>query len=67
LQEEFVKIHGGNLDDLRKRVNGAKIKELFSWSLTTEDRKCIQTVLDMSAEFGFVDKRYSVEDITFPY
>ena len=67
LQEEFVKINGGNLDDLRKRVNGSKIKELYSWSLTAEDRKCIQTVLDMSAEFGFVDKRYSVEDITFSY
>ncbi len=67
LQEKFVKIHGGNLDELRKRVNGSKIKELYSWSLTAEDRKCIQAVLDMSAEFGFVDKRYSVEDITFPY
>lgn len=67
LQEEFVKTHGGNLHELQKRRNGSKIKELYSWSLTTEDKKCIQAVLDLSAEFGFVDKRYSVEDITFPY
>ncbi len=67
LQEEFVKIHGGNLDEIRKRANGSKIKDLYAWSLTHEDRQCIQAVMDMSAEFGFVDKRYSVEDITSPY
>ena len=67
LQEKFVETHGGNLDELQTRMNGSKVKELYSWSLTTEDRKCIQAVLDMSAEFGFVDKRYSVEDITFHF
>ncbi len=67
LQEEFVKIHSGSLDELRKRVNGSKIKELYSWYLMAEVSQCIQAVLYMSAEFGFVDKRYSVEDITFSY
>jgi hypothetical protein len=67
LQEKFVKTHGGNIEELQKRENGSKIKDLYSWSLTAEDKKCIQAVLDMSAEFGFVDKRYSVEDITYPY
>ncbi|NIM19030.1 MAG: hypothetical protein GTO51_09470 [Candidatus Latescibacteria bacterium] len=65
LQGLFVKEHGGDLQELQKRVNGSKLKELYSWSLTAEDKKCIQTVLDLSAEFGFVGKRYTVEDITY--
>ena len=67
LQEKFVGKYGGNLEELRKRAKGSKIKDLYAWSLTHEDRQCIQAVLDMSAEFGFVSKRYSVDDITFSY
>ncbi len=67
LQDEYLEQYGGNADELRKRANGSKIKGLYSWSLTHEDKQCIQEVLDLSMEFGFVDKPYSVDEIIFAH
>ena len=67
LVDEFSQKHGGNPDEIRNHADGSKIKGLYAWSLTPEDRQCIQTVMDLSLEYGFVDKRYSADDIIFSY
>ena len=64
LIDEFVEMFGGNREELRKRVNPQAIGQRNSWSLTDEDRRTIQAVMDLSMEFGFIDKRYMASDIT---
>lgn len=65
LVDEFAQKHGGNANEIRKRADGSKIKDLYAWTMTHEDRQCIQAVIDLSLEYGFVDRRYSVDDIVF--
>lgn len=66
LIDKFVETFGGDRKELRKRVNPQAIGQRESWSLTHEDRRAIQAVIDLSVEFGFIDQQYMTSDITIP-
>lgn len=67
LMDRFAEQHAANAAALKAQKERPSLRRLYAWSLSEEDRRCIQAVLDMSLEFGFVGKPYTVDEVVFPY
>lgn len=67
LIDEFVEGFGGDRGRLAKWADEHDVGERFAWSMDEEDRRTIQTVMDLLLEYNYVDKQYTVDDMVVPW
>ena len=63
--DKYLRINGKDGETLRAELDPANLGDRFTWSLTDEDKKTIQTALDLSFELGYVKKRHGLDDVIY--
>lgn len=65
LVDRYSKQFGVPRQELEAHCHPDEIGASFSWSVTAEEQKSIQVVIDMSLEFGFINRSYQANQLIF--